>query len=244
MRMQYGGQQGYDSGYGAQQGYQDYGAQQSFLADKVAQQNYNSNGVPVSWRIEPFYGVQAMPQYRFPALPKYAYLPYTVRNGEDQVLSRWNMLDQKLTVSRVQAVVQVLPDGTAALESRGKGPTLWRERGGPWYAIQKGERAALAEGDQVALDPVNPESAVFTCQDQRALQQISEYAQGGVSQSQRFFVQATNDFTGQQAGDLGFRAGDVIEVTQQGEPGGWWEGTLNDQIGWFPSNFCSEPFYQ
>jgi hypothetical protein len=33
-------------------------------------------------------------------------------------------------------------------------------------------------------------------------------------------------------------------VLQQGEPGGWWEGALYDQVGWFPSSFCSEPFYQ
>ena len=42
-----------------------------------------------------------------------------------QVLSRWNMFKQKLTVSRVQCVMQVLADGTAVAESRGKGPTLW-----------------------------------------------------------------------------------------------------------------------
>jgi len=178
MRMQYGGQQGYDSGYGAQQGYQDYGAQQSFLADKVAQQNYNSNGVPVSWRIEPFYGVQAMPQYRFPALPKYAYLPYTVRNGEDQVLSRWNMMQEESHVSRVQCMVKVLPDGTPTLIGCGKFPSLYRTPGGAWSALYKGQTVLLADGMQVSLDYEQPENAVFTCYDESAMQQGGYQQQG------------------------------------------------------------------
>ena len=33
--------------------------------------------------------------------------------------------------------------------------------------------------------------------------------------------------------------GDVITVTQALE-GGWWEGTLSDQTGWFPSNYIKE----
>eukprot|EP00964_Phaeocystis_antarctica_P106327 scaffold71222_cov50-Phaeocystis_antarctica.AAC.1 len=40
------------------------------------------------------------------------------------------MLNQKLTVSRKQGVVQCLADGTATLTSEGRGPTLWREHGG------------------------------------------------------------------------------------------------------------------
>ena len=31
----------------------------------------------------------------------------------------------------------------------------------------------------------------------------------------------------------------MIQVTQQGEPDGWWEGALNGQVGWFPSNYCA-----
>ena len=44
-------------------------------------------------------------------------LPYTLRSGDERVMSRWNMARQKLTVSRVQCVVRVLADGTATLES-------------------------------------------------------------------------------------------------------------------------------
>ena len=87
----------------------------------------------------------------FPAFQRDDYaLPYSLRSGDEQILSRWNMIEQKLTVSRVQCVVQVAPDGAATLESRGKGPTLWREPGGPWVALQAGDRVFLGDGHQVA----------------------------------------------------------------------------------------------
>lgn len=35
---------------------------------------------------------------------------------------------------------------------------------------------------------------------------------------------------------LSFRKGDVITVTQQLE-GGWWEGTLHSNTGWFPCDY-------
>ena len=73
------------------------------------------------------------------------------------------MLNQKLTVSRKQGVVHCLADGAATLTSEGKGPTLWRELGGPWCALQRGGAVYLSEGDQVSLDVSDPEAAVFTC---------------------------------------------------------------------------------
>ena len=81
----------------------------------------------------------------------YRNLPYILRNGQGQVLSRWNMVSQKLTVSRMQCEVQVSADGTATLISRGKGPTLWRAWGGPWNGLNKGEWQELADCDQVTL---------------------------------------------------------------------------------------------
>uniref|UniRef100_A0A3P9P5G6 Rho guanine nucleotide exchange factor (GEF) 7b n=1 Tax=Poecilia reticulata TaxID=8081 RepID=A0A3P9P5G6_POERE len=39
--------------------------------------------------------------------------------------------------------------------------------------------------------------------------------------------------------ELSFSKGDVICVTKQVE-GGWWEGSLNDRTGWFPSNYVRE----
>lgn len=72
----------------------------------------------------------------------YRHLPYKLRNGEMQVLSRWNMAQQKLTVSRVQCAVRVAASGAATLTSCGKGPTLWRAWGGPWNALHREERRA------------------------------------------------------------------------------------------------------
>ena len=38
---------------------------------------------------------------------------------------------------------------------------------------------------------------------------------------------------------LNFSRGDIITVTQVIE-GGWWEGTLGDTTGWFPSNYVKD----
>ena len=72
-------------------------------------------------------------------------------------------------------------------------------------------------------------------------QQSQQY--GFYGQAQPSYVQATFDFADPEAGQLGFRVGDVIEVTQQGEPDGWWEGSLHGQVGWFPSTYCSALYY-
>lgn len=93
----------------------------------------------------------------------YRFLPYALRNGEEQVLSRWNMVRQKPTVSRMQCVIQVSLDGVATLTSCGRGPTLWRQHGGGWVALYNGDYVSLSEGDQVGLDWHDPEAAVFTC---------------------------------------------------------------------------------
>ncbi|KAI6205914.1 hypothetical protein M3Y94_00846100 [Aphelenchoides besseyi] len=56
-------------------------------------------------------------------------------------------------------------------------------------------------------------------------------------------VQTTNvrviakfNFEGRNNDELTFSKNDVITVTQQLD-GGWWEGSLGEQIGWFPSSF-------
>lgn len=107
-----------------------------------------NHGAEIVWRVAGLRGVDA---------------GHTLRSGDERVLSRWNMLTQKLTVSRKQGVVQCLADGTATLTSEGKGPTLWRELGGPWCALQRGGAVYLSEGDQVSLDASDPEAALFTC---------------------------------------------------------------------------------
>ncbi|XP_033249723.1 rho guanine nucleotide exchange factor 7 isoform X3 [Drosophila miranda] len=52
-------------------------------------------------------------------------------------------------------------------------------------------------------------------------------------------VQAEYSFMGSNNDELCFKKGDIITVTQR-EDGGWWEGTLNDKTGWFPSNYVNE----
>jgi len=91
-------------------------------------------------------------------------LPYTLSTYDEQVLSRWNMVHQQLTVSRKQCLIKCLGDGTATLTSVGMGPTLWRMQGNPWCALQKGDQVALTDGDQISLDCNDPEAAVFVCQ--------------------------------------------------------------------------------
>jgi hypothetical protein len=44
---------------------------------------------------------------------------------------------------------------------------------------------------------------------------------------------------GEEQQYLSFAAGDQIEVTEEGEENGWWAGTLNGRVGWFPVGFCS-----
>lgn len=54
-----------------------------------------------------------------------------------------------------------------------------------------------------------------------------------------YTVQAEYSFQRQNNDELQFKKGDVITVTQC-EDGGWWEGTLGDMTGWFPSNYVKE----
>lgn len=54
-----------------------------------------------------------------------------------------------------------------------------------------------------------------------------------------YTVQADYSFKGSNNDELCFKKGDIITVTQR-EEGGWWEGTLNDTTGWFPSNYVKE----
>ncbi|XP_043265500.1 rho guanine nucleotide exchange factor 6 isoform X2 [Colletes gigas] len=53
------------------------------------------------------------------------------------------------------------------------------------------------------------------------------------------FVTALFSFKGTNNDELCFKKGDVITITQMDEEG-WWEGTLNDKTGWFPSNYVKE----
>ena len=121
-----------------------------------------------------------------PIYGRYGYLPYTLRNGEEQVLSRWHMKKQKLTVSRKQCQLAVAADGTATLTSTGRGPTMVRTWSGadgvhgPWNALYKDTVHVLGDGDQIGLDCDDPDSAVFTCHVEGDSQHLGgAYAQHG-----------------------------------------------------------------
>ena len=99
---------------------------------------------------------------------------YGLKNGDVQALSRFNMYEQKLTVSRVQCTVQV-HDGVATLTSCGRSPTLWRGRDVPnWVALGEGDQVPVSDGDQISLDCNDPESAVFLCQEESVLHHRSD----------------------------------------------------------------------
>ncbi|XP_058798458.1 rho guanine nucleotide exchange factor 7 isoform X2 [Phymastichus coffea] len=52
-------------------------------------------------------------------------------------------------------------------------------------------------------------------------------------------VTALFSFKGKNNDELCFKKGDIITITQL-DDGGWWEGTLNEKTGWFPSNYVKE----
>ncbi|XP_066587543.1 rho guanine nucleotide exchange factor 7 [Prorops nasuta] len=52
-------------------------------------------------------------------------------------------------------------------------------------------------------------------------------------------VTALFSFKGKNNDELCFKKGDIITITQTDDEG-WWEGTLHDKTGWFPSNYVKE----
>ena len=120
----------------------------------VVQQNY---GGAVLCRLQGISGV-------------HYWCKYALKNGDVQALSRFNMLNPKVTVSRVQCIVQC-HDGVAQLTSCGKGPTLWRTGPADWVALESGDQVPLLDGDLVSLDCNDPEGAVFVCRDEAAMHQ-------------------------------------------------------------------------
>ncbi|RWS27761.1 rho guanine nucleotide exchange factor 7-like protein [Leptotrombidium deliense] len=52
-------------------------------------------------------------------------------------------------------------------------------------------------------------------------------------------VKAIYNFKGDNNDELCLKKGDIIILTQC-PSGGWWEGTLDEQTGWFPSNYVKD----
>jgi len=158
---------------------QNHGAQQQAIAPQE-QQNYGAQQQAIAPQEQQNYGAQQQAAWHHPhgtnrvlwrvAGVSGTHSRYNLRKHDVQILSRYNMLKQRLTVSRKQAMVSCNADGTATLTSVGKGPTLWRERGGPWCSVQRGEGLVLTDGDELSLDCNDPEGAHFACQQKSAVQ--------------------------------------------------------------------------
>ncbi|GAO45812.1 ras GEF [Saitoella complicata NRRL Y-17804] len=67
-------------------------------------------------------------------------------------------------------------------------------------------------------------------------QVISEEPQGIAPEEAPVFCRALYDYTSNDASSLNFAAGSVIQVLTQLESG-WWDGVLEGERGWFPSNY-------
>ena len=53
-----------------------------------------------------------------------------------------------------------------------------------------------------------------------------------------FFCRALYDYQSDDPSSLSFKKGDIIEVLTRLDSG-WWDGLLNDERGWFPSNYVT-----
>jgi len=60
--------------------------------------------------------------------------------------------------------------------------------------------------------------------------------EGFVDETTGVWVRGLYDYMGTDASALSFQKGAIIEVFNQLETG-WWDGVLDDERGWFPSNY-------
>jgi len=51
---------------------------------------------------------------------------------------------------------------------------------------------------------------------------------------------ALYDYAGENEGDLSFSEGEIIDILDQSDPSGWWQGTAHGATGFFPSNFVEQ----
>ena len=101
---------------------------------------------------------------------------YIVRNGEEQVLGRYDMVEQNPYVSRAQCLVRVAADGTASVLSIGKAQTFIVKGPRSFLVLRKDQTHVLKHGEQIALrkDPRSGSMlAVFTVYAQQG-----DFAQG------------------------------------------------------------------
>ena len=105
-------------------------------------------GAQAVWHLQPTNGVQSQ---------------YTLSNGQQLVLGRFDMINQASYVSEEQALVRIADDGTATLVSLGDRTTMMRPRpAAPWLGLRRDAATQLRDGAQIGLDRDYAEGAVFT----------------------------------------------------------------------------------
>lgn len=60
-----------------------------------------------------------------------------------------------------------------------------------------------------------------------------------IASKQKSKCKALYDYEAAEDGELSFKEGDII-ILKTRDDAGWWQGELNGQLGWFPSNFVEE----
>lgn len=93
--------------------------------------------------------------------------------------------------------------------------------------------ASVSRLQDVKLRDVVPEEGVPKVNVKPAIREHSVY--GG---SETMLVQAMYDFTPQEAGELEFRRGDVITVTDRSDQH-WWQGEIAHRRGLFPASYVT-----
>lgn len=145
------------------------------------------------------------------------YDEYTVRNGEEQVLGRYDMVEPSPYVSRVQCLVRVAPDGTATVTSLGKPQTYILKAEGT-VVLGKDQSDVLKESDQIALHKDHrsgfPE-AIYTVYAQH------EQSGYGVQQDNSGVYGVQQDSYGGYVGYGGQQGGYGVQQDSYGQQGGY-----------------------
>jgi len=113
----------------------------------------------------------------------------------------------------------------------------------PQRAATTTERAYTPTTYSPALDPFNSDVIPTPTEPQTSGADVSHGGNGGGAHGNgnaavmKIRTQAIYDFTGEDEGELSFKKGDIIFVTDN--TGDWWEGEVNGMQGVLPSNYVT-----